>query len=120
MVYFHDTYAIIKLIGGAESYGSFKHFKIITSVLNIGEVYAILLRNFGKNRADEWFKGRNFEIVEITPETITEATYFRYMNRKEDLSITDCVGYILSLKTNLKFLTGGKEFQNMENVEFVK
>ena len=120
MVYFHDTYAIIALIDASESYARFKPFEIIASVLNIGEVYAILLRNFGKNKADEWFKVRNFELLEITPETIVEATYFRHLNKKKGLSITDCVGYILSFKHNLKFLTGDKEFQYMKNVEFVK
>ena len=32
----------------------------------------------------------------------------------------DCVGSILALKNNLKFLTGGEKFENKENVEFVK
>ena len=120
MSYFFDSYAIIELIEANPSYSRFQDFTIITSVLNIGEVYTIFLRNEGKTKADEWFESFNFELCEITPEIIIEASNFRYINRKRDLSITDTVGYILSLKKNLKFLTGDRQFENMENVEFVK
>ena len=105
---------------GKPSYKQFQDFKIITTVLNIGEVYAILLRNDGKKKADEWFENFDFELLEILPEDIVEATHFRYLNRKKNMSITDTVGYTLSIKHNLKFLTGDKQFENMLNVEFVK
>ena len=120
MSFFHDSYAIIELMEGNPSYKPYQDFKIITSILNIGEVYAILLRNEGKNKADEWFRNFNFSLLEILPEDIVNATYFRYINRKKDISITDALGYALSLKHKLKFLTGDKQFENMPNVEFVK
>lgn len=105
---------------GSQSYSKFQDFKIITAVLNIGEVYAIMLRNYGKNKADEWFENFNFDLLEILPEDIVEAIYFRYINRKKNLSITDTVGYILSVKHQLKFLTGDMQFENMPSVEFVR
>ena len=120
MAFFHDSYAIIELIEGNKSYKPYQDFKIVTSVLNIGEVYAIFLRNEGKNKADEWFANFNFNLLEILPQDMIEATYFRYMNRKRGISITDAVGYTLSLRHKLKFLTGDKQFENMANVEFVK
>ncbi len=120
MTYFYDTYAIIELIEGSFSYSKFQDFKITTSVLNVGEVYTIFLRNEGKNKADQWFENFNFELIEITPQVIVEAAYFRYTNRKKDLSITDSVGYTLSVKHNMKFLTGDRQFENIPNVEFVK
>lgn len=120
MTYFYDTYAIIELMEGSFSYNKFRDFKIVTSVLNFGEVYTIFLRNEGKTKADQWFENFNFGLVEITPQIIIKAAYFRYAQRKKDLSITDSVGYTLSLKHNLKFLTGDKQFENMPNVEFIK
>lgn len=120
MIYFFDTYAIIELIGGSSSYERFEEFRIVTSVLNIGEVYTIFLRNEGKERADKWFENCNFDLLEITPDDIIKAAYFRYINRKKNTSITDAVGYILSLKHNLKFLTGDRQFHNLPSVEFVK
>ena len=120
MSFFHDSYAIIGLIEGNQSYKPYQDFKIVTSVLNIGEVYAILLRNEGKNKADEWFANFNFDLLEILPEDIIKATYFRYINRKKKISITDAVGYTLSFRHKLKFLTGDKQFEHMPNIEFVK
>jgi len=34
--------------------------------------------------------------------------------------MTDSIGYILSIKIGVKFLTGDKEFEDLEKVEFVK
>ena len=120
MAFFHDSYAIIELIEGNKFYKPYQDFKIITSVLNIGEVYAIFLRNEGKNKADEWFANFNFNLLEILPQDIIEATYFRYIHRKSNISITDAVGYALSLRHKLKFLTGDRQFEHLPNVEFVK
>ena len=120
MEYFSDSYAIIALAEGSLSYSKFQGIKIATSVLNIGEIYQIILRKHGKDIADNWFKNVNFELLEITPEVIVNSIYFRHINKKKDLSLVDAVGYILSLKHNLKFLTGDKQFENMDNVEFVK
>jgi len=120
MEYFSDSYAIIALAEGSSSYDKFQGIKIITSVLNIGEIYQIILRKRGKEMADNWFKKVNFELLEITPEIIIDAIYFRHINKKRDLSLTDSVGYVLSSKNNLKFLTGDRQFENMSNVEFVE
>ncbi|MBI2658158.1 PIN domain-containing protein [Candidatus Woesearchaeota archaeon] len=120
MTYFFDSYAIIELMEGNPAYKKFEDLRVITAVLNIGEVYAVLLRNHGKKEANEWFENFDLELLEILPENMVEATYFRYTNRKKDLSITDAVGYTLSIKHNLKFLTGDRQFENLPNVEFVK
>jgi len=45
---------------------------------------------------------------------------FRIKNRHKNLSMTDCISYIMAKRLGIKFLTGGKEFKNLENVEFVK
>ena len=38
-MYFFDTYAIIEIINGNKDYETFKNQKIVTSTLNIGELY---------------------------------------------------------------------------------
>jgi len=45
---------------------------------------------------------------------------FRVQNIKKDTSITDCISYFMAKNLGIKFLTGDKEFENLENVEFVK
>ena len=120
MTYFFDSYAIIEIAESNLSYGKYQGLEIVTSVLNIGEIYQIILRKKGKEDADNWFKKTNFKLLEITPEIIIEAVYFRHLNKKNDFSLPDAVGYNLSLKHDLKFLTGDRQFENLPNVEFAK
>ena len=58
--------------------------------------------------------------MEIDDETLKEAMKFRKELKKRDVSYTDSIGYIYAKRHNMKFLTGDKEFENLENVEFVK
>ena len=61
----------------------------------------------------------NFSIY-LGDDTIFDAMKFRLKRKNQNLSYADCIGYTLAGKHNLKFLTGDKEFKNMENVEFVQ
>jgi len=119
-MYFFDTYAIIELMKNNPNYEQFKDFKIITSVMNVGEIYNIILREKGKSSADDWFNCIDFELLEISPDVMVKSVYFRHTHKNSNISSTDAVGYMLSLKHNLNFLTGDRQFENMENVEFVK
>mgnify|MGYP001563983867 FL=1 len=71
-------------------------------------------------KAEEYIKKYSKFIQPLTPETIKEAMLFRSNNKVKNLSMTDCISYIMSLKLNIKFLTGDKEFENLPHVEFVK
>ena len=110
----------MELAEGGPSYDKYRGIEITTSVLNIGEIYQVILRKEGKEAADNWIKKINFKLLEITQEIIIEAVYFRYVNKKNDFSLPDAVGYKLSSKHDLKFLTGDRQFENLSNVEFVK
>ena len=89
-------------------------------MLNLGELYYIFLRNHSKKVADCWLKKIKFDLINITPDLIIKAVYFRWLNRKMKLSLIDCVGYVTTLQYGLKFLTGDKQFEGVEGVEFVK
>lgn len=119
MTYFFDTYAIIELMIGNSSYDKYKNFPVKISILNIAEIYSIILRNKSKDEADKWLRNYNFELLEISPKAMAKAVHFRFTCRN-NISLTDAVGYIISLENNLRFLTGDKQFENMPNVEFVK
>ena len=43
---------------------------------------------------------------------------FRVMNK--NMSMTDCISYMQAKELGIKFLTGDKEFEDLENVEFIK
>ena len=49
---------------------------------------------------------------------IKETAKLKILNRK--LSMADCIGYCTAIRHGMYFLTGDKEFEDMEHVEFVK
>jgi len=118
--YFFDTYAIIELIKGNPNYEFVKDKVIITGVMNVAETYYALLLENKEGFVDSIIKKLNIEIVDISQEIAIESAKLRYKNKKSFLSYIDCIGYILAKENNLIFLTGDKEFERMENVEFVK
>ena len=84
------------------------------------ELYYGLLVKHGKKIADLHYDLNVGYCVDISDETIKEAMLFRVSNKHKNLSYIDCVGYILSKKLGINFLTGDKKFENLDNVEFVK
>ncbi len=120
MTYFFDTYAIIEIIKNNENYTKFINEEIATSILNIGELHYALLRDYNKNIAEEWKNKLKESIISFDVNIIVRAMEFKFENKRRNFSFIDCVGYILAKENDLIFLTGDKEFEKMENVEFVK
>jgi len=118
--YFFDTYAIIELIKGNPNYEFIKDNVIITSSMNIAELYYSLLLENNQEFADKIINSFNFELIDITSKIAIKSSLFRFQNKKLKLSYIDCLGYILALKNNLLFLTGDKGFESLDNVEYVK
>lgn len=119
-VYFFDSYAFFEISGGNSDYNAYTRASIITTKLNLFEVYYKMLRTIGEREA-ELFLGEYYGVAnDFDEEIIKEAAKFRLQNKQRNLSMTDCVGYMLSKKLGIKFLTGDKEFENLDNVEFVK
>ena len=58
--------------------------------------------------------------IDFNGEDIKKAAELRAEHKKRDLSMTDCIGFALAERLGIKFLTGDKEFENFDNVEFVK
>ncbi|HIH17213.1 MAG TPA: type II toxin-antitoxin system VapC family toxin [Nanoarchaeota archaeon] len=120
MRFFFDTYAIIEIIKENQNYSRFKEYPIITSVLNLGELYYALTKDFGKDLAEEWLNKLKPMALDIPLSEVIEGMKFKYKNKKVNFSFVDCVSYAVSKSNNLIFLTGDKEFEGLPNVEFVK
>jgi len=119
--YFFDTYAFFELIEGNPRYNPYsKGIAIITTRLNLMELHYGLLLKYGKETADDYYHKLMKFSVDIDDDTIIAANMFRAELKKSDLSYVDCIGYTLAKSRNAKFLTGDKEFEQLENVEFVK
>ena len=118
--YFFDTYALIEIIKGNKNYQKFLESELFTSIFNLYELYFSLLRDYNQQTARKFFEQFKSNVLQIRDEHIFEASKFKLQNRKQKLSYADCLGYMIALKYNMKFLTGDKEFENKKNVEFVK
>ena len=118
--YFFDTYAIFEIIGGNKSYEKYTDKVITLTKLNIFELFYNALKDFGEQEANKIIEIYYPSVVEYNKEVIKEAAKLRLKYKKRDLSMADCIGYIVAKKLGIKFLTGDKEFEDLENVEFVK
>jgi len=120
-VFLADSYAIVEYFKGNKNYSKyFEKNQIVTTRLNLMEVYYSALVNSTAKNANNYYDALLSQCVEFSDLTIKEAMQFRYEKRKQHLSYVDAIGYQLSLELNVPFLTGDKEFENLENVEFVK
>ncbi len=117
---FFDSYAILEIIKGNENYRQYSDKTFIINTLILSEVFYALLRETNLDTATEIIKKMNFEFLEIDKDIAIESARFRFENKNKKLSYADCIGYITSLRHHLKFLTGDKEFKDLDHVEFVR
>ena len=118
--YFFDTYAIIEILKGNPAYEKYKNKKIMVTIFNLVELHYKLLIDFNERLAKEILEKYSKFVVDVNLEIIEETNKLKLFYKKQRLSIPDVMGYITAKKLGIKFLTGDKEFADMENVEFVK
>ena len=117
-IFFFDTYAFFEVINGNPNYKPYTEAKVITTVFNLAELNYNLKKEKDKKIVDDYTDKYSKFVVEVSIEDIKRAMDFKTMHRK--LSIPDAIGYIIAKKHDVKFLTGDKDFEDMENVEFVR
>ncbi len=119
-VYFFDSYALIEIILGNLNYKPYIRATIMTTKLNIFEVYHGLMRDIDEKEADKFLEKYYLFAIDFNSDDIRNSAKFKIENKKKGLSMADCIGFMIAKRLCIKFLTGDKEFKDMENVEFVK
>ena len=119
-MFLFDTYAIIEIIKGNENYKSYINSRIIINKFILTELAYWLISNYGLEVASKYTNKYKEFVKDFDTEIIKLAMEFRYKNKKERLSMTDCISYFQAKELGIKFLTGDSGFRNRENVEFVK
>jgi predicted nucleic acid-binding protein len=115
-----DTYALLELIRGKESYKPYLKKILVTTEYNLIELHYALLREKGEAVADRYFDMHREIAIALTDSSIKSGMRFKLKYSNEKLSYTDCVGHALAVELGIKFLTGDEKFKNKDNVEFVK
>ncbi len=118
--YFWDSYAVVEVIKGNPSYARYIQEPVVITIFNLAEIYWAALNDLGEKGSDEIYTHYKQSVVEIDDEILKDAIKLRKKHKSRDLSYADCIGYFYAIKNNMKFLTGDKEFQGFENVEFAK
>jgi|SRR3989344_7198273 len=120
MKFFLDTYALIEIVKGNSNYKKFLNDELYTTILNLYELYYNLLRDFNEEHAKNMFYSFYPLLMQIKNDWLFIAAKFKLENKKFNISYTDALGYIIAKENGMKFLTGDKEFKDLDNVEFVK
>ncbi|NJE01505.1 PIN domain-containing protein [Thermococcus sp. JdF3] len=122
--FFADTYALVEILRGNPNYSTYAEEELYTTEFNLLELSYALTRDFGEKKAKATVELVRSILIVLTPDIqhYVTASTLRLQTRKEGkkLSLIDCLGYVLAKGMEMRFLTGDKEFVNMENVEFVK
>ncbi|MCD6195651.1 MAG: PIN domain-containing protein [Staphylothermus sp.] len=122
--YYADTYALVEILRGSSAYERYAGEELVTSEFNLLELAYALTRDYGREKAVEVLKiVRAFvTIVQTTDEDYAEASALRIELKKQDknLSLIDALGYVLAKRLRILFLTGDREFKDLDNVEYVK
>ena len=122
--FFGDTYALIELLKGNPNYEGYSGAGLVTTEFNILELTYALFRDFGRDDAANVIKATRVKVeVLLTDDSdYLNASEFRLSANRtgKKFSLVDALGYSYSRKLGIKFLTGDREFNGLENVEYVK
>ncbi len=122
--YYVDTYALVEILRGNQSYEKYASEELVTSEFNLLELAYALTRDHGKEKAVEILRiVRAFvAIIQPSDKDYAEASALRIELKKQarNLSLIDALGYVLAKRLKIPFLTGDREFKELDGVEYVK
>src|SRR3989338_7707247 len=103
--YFFDTYAFYEILRGSENYEKYKEAGIVTTKLNIFEIYLKIMREESESSAAEVSQKYYSFVKDFDENVIKEAAKLKIALNKRDVSMTDCIGYAFARQLGIKFLT---------------
>lgn len=118
-IYLFDTYALIEILNKNKNYEKYSLLNPIINDFIFAEFCYKLFRENIKN-AKEYIQEIESSLIYANKKTICSAMEFRVKNKEKNLSMTDCISYLMAKNLGIRFLTGDKQFENLENVEFIK
>jgi uncharacterized protein len=121
--FLYDSYAVMAYLSDNPNYRSyFEESNGYLTKLNLMEISYRTLELHGAKAATEVVNLFAKYTFDFGASDIVGSTKLRLKLKKEDrnISYADALGYFLALKNKLMFLTGDREFEGLENVEFIK
>jgi hypothetical protein len=75
--FFFDTYAIYEVLNGSKNYENYVDSKVVTSKLNIFELYLIVYRDVNEEKAEEALEKYYHFVEDFDKEVIKGAAKFK-------------------------------------------
>jgi len=110
----------MEIMRGNHKFLNFINQDFVITDLTIAEFYSVLYREGNEKIARHWYNKLSFYYRPVSNEILIKALKYRIDNKKDNLSIFDCVGYLYSLENNLKFVTGDIKFKHKPGVLFIQ
>jgi hypothetical protein len=120
--FYYDSYAVLAYLSDNENYRPyFEENDGVLTKLNLIEIYYRTLEVHGAEGASQVVRVFAKYLIDFDISDIEGSMKLKLKLKKNgfDISYADAVGYYISLKCNVKFLTGDKWFKGLEGVEFV-
>ena len=122
MRYFYDSYAVLAYTSGHTAYKEyFEENDGILTKLNLLEIFCRSLEQYDLKVATDISASFYKYLVDFDSEDISSAMRLRLELKRKglDISYADALGYFLSRKMGIRFLTGDPWFEKLKGVEFI-
>lgn len=120
--FFYDSYAVLAFTSGNQAYKDYfeKNDGVLTK-LNLLEIFYRSLEQFDLKAASDILDTFSKYLFDFGLEDIAGSmkTRLELKHDGRNVSYADALGYFLSRKMGIKFLTGDKTFQGLGGVEYV-
>lgn len=97
-----------------------QYIRLYISVINLGEVYYITMRERGEEKTEEIFELIKLLPIEIIEADITAAINASKLKSKYPVAYADCFAASLAIQKDVKVITGDPEFKKLEDEVKVK
>jgi predicted nucleic acid-binding protein len=120
--YFYDSYAVLAYMSGHQVYREyFEERDGVLTKLNLLEIFYRSLEQYDSKVALDILGSFYKYQIDFDEKDISASMGLRLELKRKglDLSYADALGYFLSQKTGMKFLTGDRAFRGLKGVEYV-
>lgn len=120
MNFLYDTYALIEIHKGNPNYQPYVSGPISLIQLNVIELMYHFVRLQEQEEGKEYIRYLSPFVVEVPDTILWKAMELKFLKKADDLSFTDCIGYVYAQENGMRFLTGDQKFKDLPGVEYVK
>lgn len=122
---FYDSYAVLAYINGENAYVKYFDDKEVSGTLtklNLMEIYFRTAKLHGHKAARQIIDRFSRYLIDFDIGDIAGSMRLReeLMKKRTDISYVDALGFYLAKKMQILFLTGDRQFRELDGVRFVK